>query len=71
VQKVSLKASDDNKTKALLKARGTELPDGILGAMGLETPVTAQLVNHSSGICWQGSYTTPKKNTDEQFKAKQ
>ena len=71
MQKVSLKASDDNKTKALLKARGTELPDGILGAMGLETPVTAQLVNHSSGICWQGSYTTPKKNTDEQFKAKQ
>jgi hypothetical protein len=71
VQKMKLKASDANKTKALLKGRGNELPE-ILGPMGLEMPVTAQLVNRATGICWQGTYSgTPKKNTAEQFKAKQ
>lgn len=71
VQKVLLKASDDNKTKARMKARGPGLPE-ILGPMGLDTPVTAQLVNHESGVCWQGSYTgTPTKNSGTEFKAKQ
>ena len=71
VQKMIVKASDGGKTKELVKARGTSLPD-ILGTMGLGAgPVTPQLVNHDSGVCWQGDYATPTKSTDPQFKGKQ
>lgn len=70
VQKMKLKASDAGKTKALLKGRGDDLPE-ILGPMGLAMPVKAQLVNRETGVCWQGSYSTFKKNTSQQFKAKQ
>jgi hypothetical protein len=70
VQKIKLKASDGNKTKALLKGGGAALPE-ILGPTGLDTPVTAQLVNRGTGVCWQGTYGTPKKDTDTQFNAKQ
>jgi hypothetical protein len=71
VQKVIVKAGGDGKTKELLKARGAALPD-ILGMMGLgNVSVTAQLVNHGSGVCWQGDYPTPTKSTDTQFKAEQ
>jgi hypothetical protein len=34
-------------------------------------PVTAQLLNQSTGVCWEGNYTTAKKDTDAQFKAQQ
>jgi hypothetical protein len=71
VQKALLKSSSSNKTKARIKGRGAALPE-ILGPTGLDMPVTAQLINHASSVCWQGSYTgTAKKNTAEQFKAKQ
>jgi hypothetical protein len=70
VQQIIVKASSSGGTKELLKARGTALPD-ILGTMGLTAPVTAQLVNHGSGVCWQGDYATLTKSTDTQLKAKQ
>ena len=34
-------------------------------------PVQAQLFNYGTGLCWQGTYTTFKKNTTALFKAKQ
>jgi hypothetical protein len=70
VQKIIVKASASNNTKELLKAGGATLPD-ILGPMGLDAPVTAQLINHGSGICWQGSFPMPLKNSATQFKGKQ
>jgi hypothetical protein len=71
VQKIKLKASSRGGTKALIKGRDGTLP-AILGPMGLDTPVKAQLLNHGSGACWEGNYTgTPRRNTSTQFKAKQ
>lgn len=71
VQKAKLKASAKDRTKMLIKARGAGLPE-ILGAQGLPVPVTAQLLNHASGQCWEGVFTgVPAKNTVAKFKANQ
>jgi hypothetical protein len=70
VQKIIVKASAAANTKELLKAKGAQVP-AILGPMGLDAPVTAQLINHGSGICWEGSFPTPLKNSATQFKGKQ
>ena len=68
-QKVILKGGVAGKSKALLKGRGTNLPDPLdMGPLG--TPVTAQLLNYQSGVCWEGNFTTFKKNTSALFKAK-
>ena len=53
----------------LLKGRGVALPDPI-DAAGLIVPVTAQLVNADSGLCWENTFSAPTKNTTSQFKAK-
>jgi hypothetical protein len=71
VQKAQLKASTKERTKMLIKGRGAALPE-ILGAQGLETPVTVQLLNHRSGVCWEGVFSgAPTKNTAAKFKANQ
>jgi hypothetical protein len=71
VQKIIVKASAAANTKELIKARGSALPD-ILGTMGLgNVAVTAQLVNHGSGVCWEGDFPTPLKSTGTQYKGKQ
>ena len=63
-------ASAAANTKELLKAKGSQVP-AILGPMGLDAPVTAQLINHGSGVCWEGSFATPLKNSATQFKGTQ
>ena len=68
-QKIILKAGVANKSKALVKGKGANLPDP-LDAGALATPVTAQLLNYESGVCWQGTFTAPSKNTSAMFKAK-
>jgi hypothetical protein len=68
-QKVILKGNVAGKPKALLKARGANLPDPLdMGPLG--TPVTAQLLNYQTGICWESDFTTFKKNSSTIFKAK-
>ena len=68
-QKVILKSGVAGKSKALLKGRGANLPDPLdVGPLG--TPVTAQLLNYQSGVCWEGNFTTAKKNTTAIYKAK-
>jgi hypothetical protein len=70
-QKVIVKGTGAaGKTKALLKGRGDFLPDPI-DSTALQEPVIAQLFNYQTGICWQGSYATAKKNTTSLYKAKQ
>jgi hypothetical protein len=38
-------------------------------AMG-DLPMTVQLRNNSNGLCWGGSFASPKKNQTDQFNAK-
>ena len=71
VQKLNLKSSTGSRSKALLKARGTALPDLTpAGSALLPLPVTVQLVNQHNGNCFEATYTAAKKNTTAQFKAK-
>jgi hypothetical protein len=69
VQKIILKASTSNKAKALVKGKGSNLPDGF--PPPLTGPVTVQLVNSQSGICWESVMAAPfSKNVAGNFKDK-
>jgi hypothetical protein len=52
-----------------VKGKGVALPDP---TPPLTLPVTVQMVNSDSGLCWEGVYDTPNvtKNVIGQFKAK-
>ena len=68
VTKIILKASTDNKAKALLKGKGLNLPDI---APPMTGPVTVQMVNSESGLCWQSVFNSPfLKNIAGSFKDK-
>jgi len=58
---VLLKASDSNKSKALVKGKGAGLPDPPLP---VTAPLTVQLVNGDNGLCWSASYTTAQLLTN-------
>jgi streptogramin lyase len=68
IDKVLLKGSTQDNAKALLKAKGSNVPLATLGNLPL--PVTVQLHNQASGLCLEGVYTSAGKNTTSQFKAK-
>ena len=68
VTKLIVKGSTSNSSKALVKGKGLNLPDPTLGDLPL--PVTAQLVNHETGICLEGVFDAAIKNDPSQFKAK-
>jgi hypothetical protein len=69
-QKITLKGSSSNKSKVLVKGRGSNLPDPIDGGP-LALPVKAQLINHDTAVCFESNFIgTPKKNTSALFKAK-
>ncbi len=67
-QTVVLKSGGADKTKAIVKGKGVNLPAPPLGALTL--PVTAQLVNGT--VCLGVQFDTPHvvKNDASQFKAK-
>jgi hypothetical protein len=68
VQKIILKGSTSGKAKALVKGKGVNLPDI---APALTGPVTVQMVNSQSGICWQSVFNSPfLKNVAGSFKDK-
>jgi hypothetical protein len=69
IQKIKLKGSTQNKSKALLKGRGALLPDP-LDNPPFDLPVTVQLLNASNGICFEATYSAAKTSAT-QFKAKQ
>ncbi len=54
VLKAILKGSTQNKSKALVKGKGDNLPDLPLP---LDGPVTVQLVNGDSGLCFGAEYS--------------
>lgn len=70
ITKVILKSGAQGKAKALVKGKGGNLPDPPAGPFA--EPITAQLVNSSNNVCYQGVYSGGAiiKNEDEQFKAK-
>jgi hypothetical protein len=70
VSKLIVKGGGPGKAKALLKGKGVNLPP-IIDSNALGTDVTAQLLNHDSGVCWQATFTAPKKDTTSLYKATQ
>ncbi len=70
VQKSILKAGAQDKAKIVLRAKGANLPDGLL-PIGT-APVVAQLVRADTMACWQGDYDVADITVDDgsQFKAK-
>jgi uncharacterized delta-60 repeat protein len=70
VSKAMLKSGAAGKAKALVKAKGSTLPDGILPIAGL--PLVVQLINSDTGACFVTTIDTADvtKNTSSQFKAK-
>jgi hypothetical protein len=66
--KIKLKGSTANKSKALVKGRGAELPDTDTAAITL--PVKVQLVNNGNGKCFESTFTAAKTQTSSKFKAK-
>ena len=68
-QKITLKGSSSNKSKVLVKGRGSNLPDPLNGGP-LTMPIKAQIINHDTANCWESNFTTFKKNTSAVFKAK-
>jgi cysteine-rich repeat protein len=54
------------KSSIALKAKGHAL---LLPSLPLQLPVTVQLTNSDTGVCWEGRYTTASKNDALQFKA--
>ena len=71
IQKIIEKSGATNKAKALVKGKGTLLPDPTLSP-SLSLPVTAQLVNSANSNCFEGVYNSGDviKNDGVQFKAK-
>jgi hypothetical protein len=72
ITKILVKGGTLGKSKALLKGKGALLPDfdGDLPlAMG-DLPLIVQLRNNQTGVCWEGAFPLPKKNSADQFNAK-
>jgi hypothetical protein len=67
ITKIIQKASTNNKSKVLVKGKGTLLPD--IHPM-LTLPVDVQLVNSESGECFTSTFGSALKNQTGLFKAK-
>jgi hypothetical protein len=69
ITKVILKGSTENKSKVLVKGKGAGLPDLTLP---IEAPVTVQLRNVATGICWGADYSMAQllKNQEGLLKGK-
>lgn len=69
VFRIVLRGSNTGSARAVLNGRGIALPDPDLGLIG---PVRAQLVNRSSGTCFEGIYGAPfLRNLETLFKGGQ
>ena len=70
IEQLKLKEGASGKAQIILKGKGLLLDDP---AIPVTLPVTVQLRNNTSSICWEAVYSTPLKNTagpPGQFKAK-
>ena len=55
------------------RGKGANLPDfdSDLPIASGDLPLIVQLRNNASGVCWEGTFSAPKKNDASQFNAKQ
>ena len=69
IDRILLKSSAQNKAKILIKGQGSDLP---LVLPPLTDPITIQLINGSSGVCWGANFNVAqmRRNDAEQLKAK-
>ena len=74
IQQIKIKPGLDGKTKFQMKARGPNLPTpapfSATKFFDQNPDVTVQVFNDQTPTCWTSSFTTAKKNTVSQFKAK-
>jgi hypothetical protein len=72
ITKIILKGGTPGKSRALLKGKGARLPDfdSNLPIASGDLPLIVQLRNKANGLCWTGSFRTPRKNLLEQFNAR-
>jgi hypothetical protein len=74
IEHVILKGSTQNKSTAIMKGKGANLPDLNLTVSSIQLPLIVQLRNDRSGLvdgaCWEGRFAIPTKNGDGRFKAK-
>jgi hypothetical protein len=71
IRKMLLKGGGENQAKVLVKGKGSALlPNAPLAALSL--PVTAQLVNSDTSVCFEATYESADvlKNDPDHFKAK-
>jgi hypothetical protein len=67
-QKIILKSGTAGKSKILVKGKGPNLHEPTIP---LSFPVSVQLFNYQSGVCFDSTFSTALKNTGTLFKAKQ
>jgi hypothetical protein len=69
IDRMLLKGSAQNKSKLLIKGRGSDLP---LVLPPLTDPITVQVYNGRNGLCWGATYSVAQmlKNEADQLKAK-
>ncbi len=70
-QRIILKASDSDRSKALWKGKGANLPDALAVALPIaEFPVVVQLINDQGSVCMESTFEAAdaKKNESDQLK---
>ena len=67
MEKLVLKEGSEGRAKVLVKGRGVSLPDVVLP---VDVPVTVQLVNDETGICFEGVYEMQDMRRNEPGKLK-
>jgi subtilisin family serine protease len=70
LQKIVLQPSNSDRTKITFNGKGKDLPD--LPAAALALPVTVQLVNNETGVCWESRHAADDviKNDSNFFKVR-
>jgi hypothetical protein len=68
IELLRLKASSENRSRALLRGKGTALPDP---SLPLLPPVTVQLINDTTPLCLESVFEAGDVNTsdDTRFRA--
>ena len=69
IKKVDLKAGDEGKARLSFQAKGIEVD---LPARALQGVITVQLHASDGGapLCWEASYSTPRKNDPQTYRAR-
>lgn len=67
IKKIVLKGSTENKTRIVVRGKGANLPTL---TPPFDLPVTVELLNTETEICWGSDFPTAKKNQAGKFKAR-